>query len=506
MANEDIIIRNITKPSIKLDPIASVDRTSEGEYDKRETWDVDAKQNGYTRPFISINGLRIDNGLISFELDTNGFLPVCTFTFNMLESLFMSVTYPKDGDIVSVYIRAIGDVYKPIRMDFNILSVGGSPMRDSRGNTDGEEQTFTIVSECRIPGLYTQRIKAFREKTSYETLLEVSQDLGLGFSSNDKGLTDTMTWICPNFSYYDFIREVTDHSFKDDSSYFNVWVDLYYNLNFVNLGNQFKVNSITADTIKAAISGKTQVDLTDDGFPGVDLTFVDLPLILTNADDLSGTPIFINAYTLLSESGNNANLTGYISTIQLYDSESGDGEGGYVKYDIEATTTDNISETTYLQKGRGTENLYKEEKRSIWVGENKTGESAETHANYNHAQIQNEINLADSMKFNLNIEVFKFLPFLYKGQVIPVKILVKTKNLRKRNTGTRRDPGQENTGIAVIDNFLSGLYVITGFELVYNSTYGRIGQRLNLRKKTWTLNSSGSFPKYYPIETGVGDV
>jgi len=502
MANPEIEIKSITKASIKLDPIATFDRTKEGEFDKTVVFDVDSKKVGYKKPYISINGVRVDTKLISFELETNGFLPVCSFSFVMTDGIFLSAGYPKDGDIFSIYIRAVGDVYKPIRMDFNILSVGGSPINIIEDNSDGIDQTFSVLGECRIPGLYTQRTKAFRAKTSCETLLEVSQDLGLGFSTNDMGLTDNMTWICPNFSYYDFIMEVSQHSYKDDFSYYDVWVDVYYNLNFVNLGNQFSIRKMEAENIKALSTGRGG-NLDDDSIiPGMELGFLEIPLIFSNRDENRGLSIFIEGYTLLSDSGQNANKSGYVSEIQYYDSER-EENGGYGKYEIEAITTSDIGENTYLQKGRSTENLYKEEKRTIWAGSSKTGDSATTHINYNHAEVQNEINILDSMKFRLVIEFSRYLPFAYRGQVIPVEIYVKEQGKRKGNSG---DGLQSNDGKPVLDKFLSGLYVISGYEAFYDDQERTIKQRFNLRKKTWVLNTSGNFPKYYPIDSGIGDV
>lgn len=495
MANSEIKIKTITKSSIKLDTIATLDRTNDGEFTKEEVFDVDGKQAGYTRPFISINGIRVDPGLTFFELDTNGFLPVCSFTFTIQDGLFLSAGYPKDGDIVSLYIRAAGDVYKPIRMDFNILSIDGNPEADNGGNN----QTFTILSECRIPGIYTDQYKAFRNKTSAETLLEVSQDLGLGFSTNDLGLTDNMTWICPGFSYYDFIIDVANHSFKDDFSYYDVWVDIFYNLNFVNLGNQFGANNIKAELIKSVISGKVG-GIDNDGFmPGFELPIVEIPLIFSNLDTHSALSTYIQGYTLLSDSGQNTNETGYQTTIQYYDKNNKENNG-YGTYEISPITASEIGQNTFIQKGRATEDLYKMENRHIWAGGNLRGTSATTHINYNHAKIQNKINILDSMKFNLVIDFPRSLPFIHRGQVVPVNIYVKEPGIRKANTGEGEN---KNDGQSILDNFLSGLYVISGYEISYNRNNGEIIQRLNLRKKTWTLNSSGTFPKHYPVDVEI---
>ena len=49
-----------------------------------------------------------------------------------------------------------------------------------------------------------------------------------------------------------------------------------------------------------------------------------------------------------------------------------------------------------------------------------------------------------------------------------------------------------------MDMFLSGIYIITGYQIKYDPTVG-FYQIFNLNKREWTLNSSGNFPKYFPI-------
>ena len=499
-SNKDIKITTVTKASIKLDPLFVADLTKDGEFTKDQTLDTDAQYTGYNIPYINLNGYRVSNGMTNFCLDVNGFLPVCTFTFSMGDLVFLTKSYPKDGDIFSLYIRAVGDVYRPIRMDFNILQVDGY---SNTTNSNGDSQTFTITGECRIPGLYTQRMKAFRNKTSYDTLLEVSQDIGLGFSSNDKGLSDSMTWICPNFSYYDFISQVTLHSYKDDNSYFDSWIDPFYNLNFVNLSNQFGKESMENETIMASIKSSPIMSGNDGDLPSSELPSVETRLVLNNLDEYSGSPLFINGYTLISSSGNNSNKTGYVTELQIFNSDSQDGpeNSGYLKYDIEALTPENIGDNTFLQKGRAEEKLYKEEKRSIWAGELKIGDSASTHENYQHAPLQNEINLEDSGKFTLRLYFEGYLPFIYRGQVVPVEIFIK--NSTKAKANAVGESASEQGDVPVLNKFLSGLYVVSGFEIIYTKS-GGIVHVIDLGKKTWELNTGGNMPSVYPIDTGVG--
>ena len=231
MTSEDIKLGALALNNMKLDELLKVDSSngSDNIQTKREMGANSEASTGVVSPYISINGYNITNFLINFHLDLSGFLPAVTFSFSAAETVFISVNYPKDGDIVSIYMRSPGDFYKPFRMDFRILSVDGdvsSRYSDSGSDPNGTSFKFMIIAECNVPGLYTPRIKSFKSMPSSDALLEVSQDINLGFSTNEKATEDTMTWICPNYSYYDFIQEVTSRAYKDDES--NMHVTLTY--------------------------------------------------------------------------------------------------------------------------------------------------------------------------------------------------------------------------------------------------------------------------------------
>jgi hypothetical protein len=198
MTENDIKINSIAINNIKLDELVKVDNAN-GSNDVnviRESNASDEKSTGLNSPYVSINGYNVSRFMRNFNLDLSGFLPVVSFTFSAADTIFMSVNYPKDGDIVSVYIRSTDNYYKPFRMDFLIMSVLGdvsSSYSESGSDSEGKTFRFNVVAECYIPGLYKQRIKAFPNMPSIDALLEVSQDINLGFSTNDKSTNDVMS-------------------------------------------------------------------------------------------------------------------------------------------------------------------------------------------------------------------------------------------------------------------------------------------------------------------------
>ncbi len=502
MAAESIIIRNYAKTGIVVDELAIANRTGNVDSPNSFLRDADEKEAGYFKPVIYINGYFVDKFLMDFSLDLNEILPVIRFKFFTGSSTFLTVSYPKDGDIASVYIRSNVSVYKPIRMDFNILSVDSNVSTESKGDLI----VFSILAECRVPGFYSDVCKSFRGKTSYETLFEVSQDLNLGFATNDPNLTDAMTWICPNISYYNFIRDVSISSYKDDRSFYATWVDIYYNLNFININNQLEAFDVN-QTVKVQVGGAKGA-ANDTLFPGIELRTTDLPLLITNAPYYAGYPFYINGYTLISESGNITNKMGYIQDLQFYDenlqykkkiSEKA------VNYTIQATTTENIKENMILQRGRASEKEYLGEIRTNWMGILDAGPDGQVHPNYFQARVQNPLNLSDVTKFTLQVQTLSYFAGFYRGQCIPVAIYSTEKGPRMENTGISNDQKAEHSDGMVLDQFLSGNYVLMGYSIAWNST-GGFNQILNLCKREWILNSAGNLPKAFPINVVTNTV
>ena len=502
MASESIIIRNYAKTGIVVDELAIANRT--GNVDSPDTFlrDTDDKEAGYFKPVVFINGYFVDKFLMDFSLDLNEILPVVSFKFYTGIATFLAVSYPKDGDIVSIYIRSNVNVYKPVRMDFNILSVD-SNVSDM---PDGDMIVFSILGECRVPGFYSEVCKAYRDKTSYNTLFQVSQDLDLGFATNDPNLNDTMTWICPNLSYYNFIKDVSLSSYKDDRSFYATWVDIYYNLNFVNINNQLEAQDV-AQTVKVQVgAGKGAAN--DTLFPGIELLPVDLPLLVTNSLSYAGYPFYINGYTLISEAGNTANKMGYIQVVQLYDENTEYKESAAVKsvsYEIQATTTEDVQENMVLQRGRPSEKEYLKEKRKKWMGILDSGPEGQVHPNYLQARVQNPLNLSDVTKFTLQVETISYFAGFYRGQCVPVAIYTTQKGPRMENTGISNDQKSSNSSGIILDQFLSGTYVLMGYTIGWDTARG-FYQTLNLCKREWFLNSAGNLPKAFPVNVVTNTV
>jgi hypothetical protein len=224
-------------------------------------------------------------------------------------------------------------------------------------------------------------------------------------------------------------------------------------------------------------------------------------LLLTNETKPGEIPFGIAGYILISSSGQRANKTGYFTELSFYDEQqvNSDLEQKVVRYSIESTTSETVPDGVILQKGRAREDIYLEEKRIEWLGVLNTysDNNPGVHANYLHAYYQNSMNMEDVTKFTLRIELESYFPGIYRGQVLPVSIYVfDTDGARKMNSGELENNKLQETNQVVLDEFLSGVYVVMGMNVTYDSR--GIRQVLNLCKRSWKINTSGIAQKYSP--------
>jgi hypothetical protein len=512
---EDITIRTIAENTMELDQMGDKAKSKivDSIANKFLSFDTVEANAGDGTPMIVLNNYFINKYVTSFRLELNGFLPVLRVSFIAYDSSFLSVAYPKDGDVISVYIRSdVVGIYKPIRMDFNVLNVSSelTSKLSSNGSDpfgQGSNLRFNILAECRIPGVYTNRSRSFGALNSLDTLLEVSQELKLGFATNESNTTDEMTWICPNYSYYDFINDVNENAYKDGESFYHVFVDCYYNLNFVNLGNQFGYLENPLDKIMftpGSLISKAETFLPTKSAADP----VEIPLVISNKFNGGTYPTYINGYILISNSGQKSNMTGYFTDISFYD-ENAQAENPLdkvISYEIESGTPESLPENSLLQKGRSTENLYRDERRVEWLGIlNEYGQgNPGVHANYLHARYQNIMNYEDSTKMTFRVELANYYPGIYRGQVLPVEIYVfKADDNRKANSGSLENGESPADSEFILDYFLSGNYVVMGMDVTWEPGRG-MKQVLNLCKRVWQINTSGPMPKYSPFK--IADV
>jgi hypothetical protein len=480
-------------PDIFLDELGVIDTSSQkgdlGLNDEK-SGNVQKKYFGSVSPLVRIN-TEIISGLQYFKLDLTGFKPKLLFRFETLDEKFITTSYPKDGDIVSIYIRPYGEMFKPIRMDFIINEVispfNGGPYTDYTPST-GKYQSYTVMAEVRIPKLYKHVCKSFNGNSS-DALLKISEDLGLGYASNEAKTKDSMNWLSPNLDYQTLIRDIVNNAWLGEEDYFDCWIDQYYNINLINLKKQFDDVNPKLENMRMAYGA----DSFGDTFPGggaPETHEVEFPLLLTNSTQFSKSPLFITDMSIDQNAGSINKDLGYFQKIQFYDSKlvSDKPKNKFVEYDIESVTNKNLGSRDTINKGRLGEDLYKEEIKKTYIG---TMYFDNVHENFQQASVQNILNRNDSYKIILKVKNRAWTPFLYRGQTFPVAIFSEG-STAVSSSATYNPVGGQKSSLANdadkrnINAFLSGNYVVLGFNIEYDEQ--GIYQSMLLGKKQWSLN------------------
>lgn len=239
----DLKIGIIREASIKPDPI-EMPNTEGGDKPIAEEYTNymgDLSKMYAQLPLIKINRQFTVSpaNIKKFTLDMTRWMPTVYLTIADPNSELKSKYYPTDGSIMNIYIASIGDEkkYRPYRMDFIVTSVyesgglGGTVM-----SPDLSE--FTITGELNVPKLYYNS-NMFESGTSFEALENLTEKIGLGFASNVEYTNDPQLWVNDYSRVSYFLERISRHGYLDDESFFVSFIDPYYNLNYVEVSRLF---------------------------------------------------------------------------------------------------------------------------------------------------------------------------------------------------------------------------------------------------------------------------
>ncbi len=489
MTTEKTLIRSILDPTIILDEISMMDvETGSATQIGSPTSPVHySKQLGGIAPLVQINNKVIDvSNITSMEINCSGVRPLASVSFILRDKSFYSTSYPKDGDVMSIFVRSKDDLFKPIRNDYDITNVYSQPRAGGGENTPDD---LTITGTLRIPGLDAS--KCFSKKgTSFKTLLNTSSDLNLGFASNDTDTEDEQVWICPSDTVSDFIYNVSLSSWKNESSFFTYFIDHYYNLNFVNVEPLFSEKSEIEDALSYEL-------LSQDFGKDSELAKFKGKTVLSNWDDMSGTNFFIQTYSLQNYSASINLSEGYKRYVTYYDAFLKENTSLFV----DPNTTEGAENDKVLMKGRSGENFYLDQIQNKWFGAQYGKNGENSHSKINYAKInnyQNNVHL-DKMQLLITLENVNFN--LRRYQPIPVVIVVKKDYVRKRinepvdetqekTMPNKNEPTRTKSALDfeetpfVLDQFLTGNYVIK--DIIYRYTNGEFKQDCVLIRREWS--------------------
>lgn len=488
MANEKQTIRAITEPTIVLDDLQFAD-TETGTspiLGKPETAYKPSKQFGGAFPLIQINKFPFDPEMIvSMRLSSSGERPSISVEILLKDKSFYSRSFPKDGDLLSVFIRGKVDPFKPVRNDYEITGVN---VISDPGSGENDYDTLFISGVLRIPGY--DALKCFSVKgTSMEAILKVATDLKLGFSSNEVSTSDAQTWICPYEKTKDFLHDTTLAAWRDEKSFYRYFIDHYYHLNFVNVEYLYSEQPDIEKTISI-------LRMSQDYGRDSELHSEESQTILSNWDEISQTQFYLVNHSLINNSSSISLQHGYKRYAQYYDGLLKENQTIFV----DPKTTEGSERNKQLLKGRPKEDFYKTQINAKWMGVQYGKDGENCHGKYNYAKINNFQNNVHLEKMGIKVTMPNPNFNLRRMQTLPVVIVIKKDTVRKfinepedesqeASQPNPKEPNRTKSELTAeqipftIDKTMTGFYTI--HDITYIFEKGTWTQECTMYRREW---------------------
>lgn len=500
MSAAERLILPVVDPTIRVDPLYMEDTESGGENPAvpADVLPNTSAKAGAWVPIVAVRTIMFGADEIrSLNVSFSGRMPKLTLVVKDHLQKF-TVNFPLDGDVVSVYLRPPDkDNQRPIRMDFDIVSVSSSP----------RQQVYTFSGILKVPGMFGETCRSFGSGTSFDQLSGLAADLGLGFASNESGTSDVMRRLCAFESYETFIHNTVRTAYKDDDSFFTWYIDPFYYLCLVNVNKQFSEEDATEDvnvSYSVPFEGVVSQDSAQDTIKG--------SLVLTNKPEMEGVNTYIESYSLENSSGDVWIRNGYKRVAQYYEAGT---SPEYIESYVDPLTTPGAERDKILLKGRPDESLYKQVVKHKWMGkQHPASDNGNVHDNYLFATVLNHQNMEEIMKVTLKVHLAGMNFYVSKWGRVPVLIYSPGQNfknsalLQKRDAdlgeGTEPDPNGnqplnalspgadssqldgKSPGDWVKNEFLSGYYVVSGIDYRYTPP-GPVKQVLTLVRREWPI-------------------
>jgi hypothetical protein len=478
-------ILTIIEPAIVLDELTIPDVESETENSNVNT-PIQEKPSKFTNviPIIRVNQYDVQGDRLEmFELDCTGFYPTCRFSFYDRDGLFTARHFPKDGDLIQIFIRSAGEetTFKPIRIDFivdKIDPLGG-------GGSTNTASFILIEGRMNVPNLFTEKVE-FQDGGSLDALLNIAEGLNLGFASNVDETNDFQIWTNSYNTSMKFIQDIVANSYLNDNSFFTSYIDPYYYLTLVDVNRLFDQEDALEESL---LFYQNAGDTT--GFGDSEATETVFPNFLSNRLDMQGTSRYISKYQQINKSGEISKNNGYKRYTQFWDLNNKNFISEFVD-PIVGDTPGMVPATKGRLINGEVEGPRDEQVKYKYLG--MQGDNV--HENYMYSAILNYQNLAEIEKFGMTLELDVMNPAISKYSRIYCQLfefsshvketLLKPSDdpdapsgIQRRENPEEDDASSEN---GVLNEYLSGFYVITGIEYILTKP-GGLRQLLHLRRR-----------------------
>ena len=457
---------------------------------------------GNDYPIIRINDMVLGKDDIqSMLISSKGFLPTIELSLKFANTALISKNMPKDGDMISVFVRTNTSAINYLRNDFIINHV------DSNISSKSANNTVFLRGELFIEGFTSNNNTFGIIGTSKDVMKEIAKKFKMGFAYNDADdMDDLQNWLCCFSSPQAFIEDVTRHSWKNNMSFFKSWVDLYYNLCFVNVNKFLSSDENPEDEIDLTFFSSTVAlnsltssnDKPDDAKPFLK--------IFSNFDSFKGSSFYISKWHPVNRS--NSLSSGYSNIIHsfthnqnvyienkdncedtlivnpVYDTSKLDSYiilRGRAKYDENANPDNEQARVNYSMQNTYINHIWSGVEYKMDKDENSSSNntwSGNVHHNYHNAAYQNEINDIELNKLYIEVVCDGLCLQVMRGERVPVFL--------KYNTPLDKNISPDDPGF---NRFYSGYYIVDSIEYKYNGKvktgYSSFSTIMSLKRREW---------------------
>jgi hypothetical protein len=444
-----------------------------------------AQQLGKKSPLIKIGNSTIaPQNVIAMSVSMDSIIPTIHVTVIDNIGTLTSRTYPRTSLLITAFVAQSHPKLKSFSQSFLITNVHSIPLGSG-------EVRYDFFGELYIPNLNGNFIKSYNGLTSVQTLKKIAEELGLGFATNEDTTDDKMTWINPNLNYKSFIKQVTDHSYKNEKSFFTCFIDRYYVLNFINVEKQFKQFSDDKEIPDGYPAISTDVIDTSRAENGNNREALDttIKLILTNSSTGNrSSEMKILEYSMIGENGDILKSKGFRKKIVIYKHGETDPVKNWFVEPLSESSANGVSvyQTPDLKD-------YVDNSVVKWMGTDYSN----SHSNYKFSKLLNSHNLVDADKNVLSVKLPGFNHNILRGSRVKVNIfssrLQQISNDRVRDDKTPTDsqksdtPSESRASAEILDTYLSDTYYVKSITYYYNvqDQENRFTTHMILSRKNW---------------------
>lgn len=499
--NNSNLVRLIEDPKIKKDiRFDELSLREDGGTSINGGSELNTVGNDY--PIIRINDMVLGKDDIqSMLISSRGFLPTIELSLKFANTVLISKNMPKDGDMISVFVRTNTSAINYLRNDFIINHV------DSNVSSKSANNTVFLRGELFIEGFTSNNNTFGIIGTSKDVMKEIAKKFKMGFAYNDADdMNDLQNWLCCFSSPQGFIEDVTRHSWKNNMSFFKSWVDLYYNLCFVNVNKFLSSDENPEDEIDLTFFSSTVAlnnltssnDKPDDAKPFLK--------VFSNFDSFKGSSFYISKWHPVNRS--NSLSSGYSNIIHsfthnqnvyienkdncedtlivnpVYDTSKLDSYiilRGRAKYDENANPDNEQARVNYSMQNTYINHIWSGVEYKMDKDENSSSNntwSGNVHHNYHNAAYQNEINDIELNKLYIEVVCDGLCLQVMRGERVPVFL--------KYNTPLDKNISPDDPGF---NRFYSGYYIVDSIEYKYNGKvktgYSSFSTIMSLKRREW---------------------